>query len=229
MHRLSVLQDLQKATASEPLTLDAEYSMQQSWRLDGDKLTFIVCSPPSRLPVPSLQSNVSAILGKKDDADDRMIGDVNLFLSEDEDGDDDAHDANEDNAGRGNVNVVGEIEIMIARTNLQGQGYGRAALTAFFWYIMTNISGILSEYAASLPTERKGAPTLKYLRVKIDAANERSIRLFEKVGFKKISETPNYFGELELRWNVSQFKRDQEVPRTVVYKLNPHGTSGNEK
>ncbi|OAP54904.1 hypothetical protein AYL99_10604 [Fonsecaea erecta] len=39
------LQEIQEATASEPLTLEEEYAMQRSWRDDGDKLTFIVCRP----------------------------------------------------------------------------------------------------------------------------------------------------------------------------------------
>jgi len=47
--------------------------MQQSWRADSDKLTFIAC-----LPQPEFQHEVAA---GKDDAPDRMIGDVNLFFS----------------------------------------------------------------------------------------------------------------------------------------------------
>lgn len=30
--------------------------------------------------------------------------------------------------------------------------------------------------------------------------NVGSIRLFESVGFQRISETANYFGEIEMRW-----------------------------
>ena len=47
--------------------------MQQSWRNDHDKLTFIAC-----LPVPGDDKEV---LAGAHDSPDRMIGDVNLFLS----------------------------------------------------------------------------------------------------------------------------------------------------
>lgn len=30
--------------------------------------------------------------------------------------------------------------------------------------------------------------------------NVGSIRLFESVGFQRVSETANYFGEIEMRW-----------------------------
>lgn len=30
--------------------------------------------------------------------------------------------------------------------------------------------------------------------------NVGSIRLFESVGFRRVSETANYFGEIEMRW-----------------------------
>lgn len=46
--------------------------MQQSWRDDHDKLTFIACLPSS-----DDEELVAGIC----DAPDRMVGDVNLFLS----------------------------------------------------------------------------------------------------------------------------------------------------
>ena len=55
--------------------------MQQSWRNDHDKLTFIACLP--------ISGDGREVLSKEPDAQDRMIGDVNLFLSradEDEEG-----------------------------------------------------------------------------------------------------------------------------------------------
>jgi hypothetical protein len=55
--------------------------MQQSWRRDHDKLTFIAC-----LPLPGDEKEV---VGEEHDRPEKMVGDVNLFLSgadEDEEG-----------------------------------------------------------------------------------------------------------------------------------------------
>ena len=160
--------------------------MQKSWRLDHDKLTFIATLPPSALQ-NSVKNGEVAVSSIRNEID-RMLGDVNLFLVED----------GEDQAAEGS-SIVGEVEIMIARDDLQGKGYGKAVLQAFLWYIVQNQERILREYVEG--AQLKSGLGLRFLRVKIDVNNARSIKLFEGVGFRKISEKPNYFNELELRWD----------------------------
>ena len=192
---------LQAATASEPLTLDEEYAMQLSWRTDADKLTFIACTAPlasndedtvsSSMP-GNAQQSVSA---GKEDAPASMIGDVNLFLNMEDDGGDDVEGSEVKQV------FVGEIEIMIASKVHQGKGLGRDILLTFMWYILQSYSDIMEECNSG--ADGKTDHQMKYLRVKIDQENLRSIKLFESVGFRKVSQSPNYFGELELRWNIS--------------------------
>ncbi len=201
---------LQAATASEPLTLDQEYAMQKSWREDADKLTFIVCLPPDQFFVDD-DGNVELQGGEDDvDGEERMVGDVNLFLSESEEDFEEGL-------------CVGEVEIMVARIDLQGKGIGTAVLLTFLWYVLSHLEGMLGEYSTSLGKVK----VMKYLRVKIDAENEKSIKLFERVGFKKVSQKPNYFNELELRYAIPKEKEREEVvkllnvkePKVALYQL----------
>ncbi|KAF2265654.1 hypothetical protein CC78DRAFT_460946, partial [Lojkania enalia] len=198
-------EDLQKATASEPLTLTEEYEMQKSWREDADKLTFIVCKAPE-------SRNFNLIPGRED-GPEAMTGDVNLFLSYDED---DHHGEAQPVPEKERRSIIGEVEIMIACKDYQGQGLGKNILLLFFWYIFSSLTEIAEQYHPG--------SYVSYLRVKIGAENVRSIKLFESVGFTKVSETPNYFRELELRWPVTEGRiREIEnelgtIPLIVEYK-----------
>ncbi|PYI06560.1 N-acetyltransferase [Aspergillus sclerotiicarbonarius CBS 121057] len=180
-------EEIQEATASEPLSIGEEYAMQQSWRQDPDKLTFIVC-----LPAPGPQS----ALQDTDDTTDRMVGDINLFLRVDDGEEGDAE-----------PQIIGEIELMIAEKGNQRKGFGKAALNTFLRYIVEHEGEILEEFVgrdegAKKALKGKGEGKglrLECLSVKIGKANERSLALFEGASFRKVAEEPNYFGEFELR------------------------------
>jgi RimJ/RimL family protein N-acetyltransferase len=161
--------EIQELTASEPLSIEEEYEMQKSWRNDGDKLTFIICRPKV--------DGGKVVRGGVDDADGRMVGDVNLFLTE----------AEEDPEG-----CIGELELMIAPLSARRKGYGRATILTFMSYFQRHLLYILQEFS---PTKRT---RLLQLKVKIGSKNVSSIGLFESVGFVKVGEGPNYFGEVEL-------------------------------
>lgn len=168
------MEDIQEATASEPLSLDEEYSMQESWRQDSDKLTFIACLPTDPY---SDQTDIKPGLL---DSPDHMIGDVNLFLSA----------ADEDPEG-----CIGELELMIAPTSQRRHGYGRATILTFLKYVQRHLPEILDEYAKK---EKVGKMALLQLKVKIGGKNVNSIKLFESIGFIKVGQSANYFGEFEL-------------------------------
>nr|XP_027811572.1 N-acetyltransferase 9 isoform X5 [Marmota flaviventris] len=103
-HEWMKSEELQRLTASEPLTLEQEYAMQCSWREDADKCTFIVLDAEKwqTQPVPTEESC--------------MAGDVNLFLTDIEDP------------------TLGEIEVMIAEPSCRGQGFGTEAALLMMSY-----------------------------------------------------------------------------------------------
>ncbi|KAL4878444.1 GNAT domain-containing protein [Aspergillus karnatakaensis] len=211
-------EEIQEATASEPLSIEEEYAMQQSWRNDADKLTFIICLPLST----TLNDNHGDVakgikLDGESDSPARMIGDINLFLRID-DGEE----------GTSSPEIIGEIELMIAEKKDQRRGFGKAALLSFLRYVAGNEQEIVREF---LKGEGDGKGKLKErkfdaLSVKIGEKNERSLKLFGSVGFEKVGESPNYFGEWELRrtrFDVEGVEQEMEGAvvqeyREVVYE-----------
>ncbi|KAI1284435.1 acetyltransferase domain-containing protein [Xylaria sp. FL0933] len=207
-------EDLREATASDLLTLEEEYENQQSWRTAHDKLTFIVCEPATLTSTSTVTSEVdadAAIFAGEDDAEERMVGDVNLFLTPDdndeEEGEDHEHAGNGEKGANSESkersDVKGEIDIMIASPEHRRKGCGEAAVRAFLRFLVRHQGAILEEYGtASSASFSKSSRIVRNVRLKrlvakINADNTGSIRLFEKVGFRRHGE-PNYFNEVSM-------------------------------
>ncbi|KAL2857178.1 GNAT domain-containing protein [Aspergillus pseudoustus] len=209
-------EEIQEATASEPLSLDEEYAMQESWRNDADKLTFIVCLPRQGALIADEE------LTNEDDSPARMIGDINLFLRID-DGEE----------GTSAPQIIGEIELMIAEKKDQRRGFGKAALLTFLRYVIARESEVLGEFVSRDEGAKRafgeveaGKVKFEALSVKIGQKNERSLALFEGVGFEKVGEEPNYFGEWELRragLNIDEAKGDLVKADVGQYKEVTYG------
>lgn len=195
---------LLEATGSEPLTYEEEVEMQQGWHLDENKCTFIVhareeCGYVRNGEFESTgtqteKSNATNTSFRVENNLDAMIGDVNLFLSEIND-DDDEIDANEKlkitelntdiptEEGESSTKplIQAEIDIMIARKDYQGKGLGRAATCTMLKYGATKL-GIHRFFC------------------RINEDNLNSIRLFKSIGFQQCGYAACFKQvELELR------------------------------
>ncbi|CAO1630812.1 unnamed protein product [Sympodiomycopsis kandeliae] len=165
---------LQEQTASEPLSLKEEYEMQNSWWKDDDKLTFILLA----------RENEDVTKGK-------MIGDVNVFLS---DLDEEDHEDEQGKMSAAKGQKRGELEIMIAESSVRRKGHATEALQLLLWYITSNPTPSPTPIVnpSSLPLMPEN------LFVKISLDNQPSINMFKKLSFTeyKVSEI---FNEVELR------------------------------
>ena len=146
-------EEVRELTASEPLSLDDEYAMRDSWEVDDDKLTFIVLRRDTydtallaaSATAPSRRVAECEVLA--------MVGDVNAFIYEDEE-DASLHFA--------------EMEVMIADKANRGHGFGLEAV-----YLLINYC------AQRLPASLK----LTRFVAKIGEQNAASIGMFKKLGF----------------------------------------------
>ncbi|KAF3358337.1 hypothetical protein VdG1_05413 [Verticillium dahliae VDG1] len=89
---------------------------------------------------------------------------------------------------------VGEIDVMVAEKGDRGRGVGFAAVTALMEYVLRHVDDILREHG---PRNGARVPRLRGLMAKIQAGNDKSMALFQRVGFTQKGGV-NYFGEMEM-------------------------------
>jgi RimJ/RimL family protein N-acetyltransferase len=114
---------LLEATGSEPLSLEEEYEMQQTWLVDETKCTFIV------LDASHIKGDHDANFVKRNVP--AMVGDVNLFFS----------DVDDDNSPTSPTRQA-EIDIMIAEPDARRKGIGREACCLMMLYAATHIPNL---------------------------------------------------------------------------------------
>ncbi|KAJ8589845.1 hypothetical protein M405DRAFT_933225 [Rhizopogon salebrosus TDB-379] len=163
---------LRELTASEPLTLDEEYSMQKKWQDDPDKLTFI-------------------ILARENDEDlsaNRMVGDINLFLK----------GQPEDDEFEAEVEIM-IAELAYRRKGLALEAL-RLMLT-YVTAPPFSPCASLPSHTLSTPPPPPPLPLPVHpsrLVVRISRSNQPSIKLFLQLGFAVV-RVVEVFDEVEMR------------------------------
>lgn len=186
---------LLEATGSEPLSLEEEKEMQQSWLDDPKKCTFIV---HSTILTEGLEGkNVLHVEHELSS----MVGDVNLFLSEVEDSDDGEYEDDgkemdgqlETRSTQTSPLIQAEIDVMIAEKSFRGKQLGRAATCTMMLYGATQL-GIVRFFC------------------KINEDNNASINLFRSLGFDQCNYAACFKQvELEFKKPLSELKAICEV------------------
>ncbi|EST09764.2 GNAT domain protein [Kalmanozyma brasiliensis GHG001] len=194
---------IQEQTASEPLSLEEEYEMQQSWAVDEDKLTFIILARPDE----DVRGTRSAVGVDEFLSECKMVGDVNIFFNQRHEEDEDEDNAEEQSSVKDAV-FDAECEIMIAEHSYRRKGIAREALEMMFAFVTsdpTPVAAPLDNFStASVPASTDTAhcslpiPS-DWLTCKISLSNAPSIKLFESLGFtrQKVSEV---WQEVEMRF-----------------------------
>ena len=200
---------LLEMTGSEPLSLEEELEMQESWRTDDMKCTFILLAREDCVQV--MEDGASRVFLHDEENDfvtsniDAMVGDVNLFLSEEDDEEESDHDSLDGEISRPKKPLEAEIDVMVAVEKYRRKGIGKEAVSLMMMYAATVLG-------------------IRCIKAKIKDTNDASRKLFEKSLDFRESKFVSCFKEYEY-----EFKRDNPISLSKAihdlypYEIRQHG------
>ncbi len=152
---------LRAATGSERLSAAEEAAMQAAWAADADKLTFII------LDAARLAGAEGAGMSRREAELGAMVGDVNLFLLQEE---------GEDDEGEGEMKT-GEVEVMVAVAASRGRGLGGQAVRLLLSYARAHLG--LTRVVAKI--KRGNAPSRRLFAGRLGFEVEKEVPVFDEV------------------------------------------------
>ncbi|KAF6203074.1 hypothetical protein GE061_003487 [Apolygus lucorum] len=124
-HKWMENEELREQTASDRLSLEEEFAMQQTWLLDENKCTFII------LDKETMEGTNNEL--------ESMIGDANLYLNVSDD----------DEAAK----LTGEIGLMVAEPQFRGRGLGKEIALCLMRYGIESIGILKFQAVISMKNE----------------------------------------------------------------------------
>ena len=121
-HNWMKSKELLEKTASEPLTLNEEFEMQEKWWKDEDKCTFILLNKTVLTNNNQNNKNIFDSLISRESELSSLTGDVNMFL---------------------NLEMArqeAELEVMVAEAQWRGIGLGKEAIKILIYFAILKMN-----------------------------------------------------------------------------------------
>eukprot|EP01006_Ploeotia_vitrea_P026302 TRINITY_DN59272_c0_g1_i1.p1 TRINITY_DN59272_c0_g1~~TRINITY_DN59272_c0_g1_i1.p1 ORF type:complete len:206 (+),score=25.53 TRINITY_DN59272_c0_g1_i1:79-696(+) len=157
--------ELQELTESEPLNLEQELEMCDTWEKDNDKITFIIVCNPAGDSSP----DPDTVEAKQAAEIEQMVGDVNVFFHGDPACD------------------WPEVEVMVAETGERRRGIGTEAVKLIMKWTLEKFGNTVKGFIAKILDHN--VPSINCFTKKLHFEEFKKVEVFHEVHFRSTEQT----------------------------------------